>query len=49
MFDTAKSLTALKKIKNGGEAKLDVLEGLNHSQACEKAFTAERLEWVFSH
>lgn len=35
--------------KNGGEAKLDVLEGLNHSQACEKAFTAERLEWVFSH
>jgi hypothetical protein len=29
MFDTAKSLTALKKIKNGGEAKLSYSQIIN--------------------
>lgn len=34
---------------NGGDAKLDKLKGLNHQDACAKAFTNERLKWVFGH
>lgn len=34
---------------NGGEANFDELEGFDHRQACSGAYTAERLQWVFSH
>lgn len=35
--------------ENGGEAKFELLEGMNHPQATREAFTEERLQWVFSH
>ena len=34
---------------NGGDAKFETLEGLNHPEACNKAFTPERIEWVLCH
>ena len=40
---------AAKINENGGEAKFELLEGMNHHQATREAFTEERLQWVFSH
>lgn len=34
---------------SGGNAKCDILEGLEHRQACSRAFSDARLKWVFSH
>ena len=33
----------------GGEAKLDILEGLDHPETCVQSFTEERMGWVFGH
>lgn len=43
------SKVADKINSNGGTAKFDALDGLNHGQACEQAFAKERLDWLFSH
>ncbi len=34
--------------KGGGKAKLDVLQGFRHREACDNAFTPKRLQWLFS-
>ncbi len=34
---------------NGGVVEFDVLEGLEHPQACRSAFTLKRLDWLLSH
>lgn len=34
--------------KGGGNAKLDVLQGLRHREACDSAFTLNRIQWLFS-
>ena len=36
-------------IENGGNAKYDLLEGKDHFGTCDTAFTAERLDWMFSN
>lgn len=33
----------------GGRVNFSILAGLGHREACDKAFTAERLKWLFSH
>jgi predicted peptidase len=33
----------------GGKIDFSVLPGLGHREACDEAFTAERLKWLFSH
>lgn len=33
----------------GGDTKFDVLNGLEHGDACVKAFTNDRISWVLSH
>ena len=33
----------------GGEALFDLLEGKNHLETCDQAFTEARLDWLFSH
>ncbi|MBR6656177.1 MAG: hypothetical protein IKL20_06205 [Alistipes sp.] len=35
--------------KLGGQINFSVLPGLGHREACEEAFTAKRLKWLFSH
>lgn len=47
-----RSLDAIKwmatEIQNaGGKAKFDILTGFDHPKACNKAFTAKRLKWLF--
>ena len=47
-----RSLDAIKWMageiqKAGGKVKFDVLTGLDHPAACNKAFTAKRLKWLF--
>lgn len=37
-----------KLTEHGGEAKLDVENSWGHRQTCEKSFTPERLDWLFS-
>ena len=32
----------------GGRVNFSILSGLGHREACEEAFTAERLKWLFS-
>lgn len=34
--------------KGGGKAKLDVLQGFRHREACDSAFTSKRIQWLFS-
>lgn len=34
--------------KAGGAVKFDSLSGKDHRQACTKAFTAKRLDWLFA-
>ena len=31
----------------GGPVKIDIMSGMNHGTACDKAFTAKRLKWLF--
>ena len=33
--------------KAGGIVKFDILSGMDHPDACHKAFTAKRLKWLF--
>ena len=33
----------------GGDAKFEIMEGLNHVGVCTQAFTDEHLDWLFSH
>ena len=47
-----RSLDAIKWMateiqKAGGNVKFDVLTGCDHPKACNKAFTAKRLKWLF--
>ena len=35
--------------KDGGTVQFDVLTGCDHPGACNKAFTAKRLKWLFEH
>lgn len=49
-----KSYDALKRFtseinKAGGNVQFEELPNLNHREACDKAFTAQRLAWLFSH
>ena len=32
----------------GGTVRIDIVEGWNHATTCEKSYTPERLEWIFS-
>ena len=34
--------------RGGGNAKLDILQGLRHRDACDSAFTPKRIQWLFS-
>ncbi len=34
--------------KSGGTVEFDTLDGCDHPRACSEAFTAKRLEWLFS-
>jgi predicted peptidase len=34
--------------KEGGNVRFDVLKGLEHREACDKAFSAKRIKWLFS-
>ena len=34
--------------KAGGTVRFDVLPGQRHRDACDNAFTAKRLKWLFS-
>lgn len=34
--------------KGSGNAKLDVLQGLRHRDACDSAFTSKRIQWLFA-
>ena len=47
-----RSLDAIKWMateiqKAGGIVKFDILSGMDHPDACHKAFTAKRLKWLF--
>ena len=33
----------------GGEAKYETVEGWTHETTCTQSYTAERLDWIFSH
>jgi len=33
----------------GGEARLDVLPGLDHAETCAQSFSDKRLDWLFGH
>jgi hypothetical protein len=32
----------------GGTVEFDILSGCSHPEACSEAFTAKRLNWIFS-
>lgn len=42
-------LFAIDIEKAGGEVNFDSLTGLDHRQACSKAFSTKQLSWLFSH
>ena len=47
-----RSLEAIKWMateiqKAGGKVQFDILSGMNHPDACNKAFTPKRLKWLF--
>ena len=47
-----RSLEAIKWMateieKAGGKVKFDILSGMDHQNACHKAFTPKRLQWLF--
>ena len=46
-YEILPSLTS-KINKGGGNANLDVLQGLRHREACDSAFTPKRIQWLFS-
>lgn len=47
-YDTLKRFTS-EINKAGGNVQFEELPNLNHREACDKAFTAQRLAWLFSH
>ena len=40
-------LMATEILKAGGIVEFDTLTGCDHTKACNKAFTAKRLKWLF--